>query len=254
MPQPIDGPTTSYSDPFYDRLETVSRLLRQHLVLVLGVIVAAVVLAVVVRQALTSHPEAGSAATFLQAQERAEAARGDRNAAFAAWQAVLADQATTPYFKARAAIELAQVHLLGGEATAARDAARKAADFAKLADDAELTATVSLTRAAAELQAGELDAALASYAEAGRAAGARLPVPQLEAELGQARVLERQGKVEEAIARLEPLVARSDAGAESLLAVAKVRYWFLRRHQAEAALAPAAASAAGSSASAAAAH
>lgn len=237
MTQPIDGPTTSYSDPFYDRLEAASRVLRRHLVLVLGVILVVIILAVVVHRLLTSHPEAGSAASFLQAQERAEAARSDRIAAAAAWRAVIDDNATTPYFRARATIELAQVHLLGGEAAAARDLARHAASLATRADDAELTAAVILTRAAAELQAGEGETALASYGEAARAAGARLPVLQLEAELGQARALEHLGRLDEAIGRLEPLVARSDAGAESLLAVAKARYWHLRRRLADAAVA-----------------
>lgn len=239
MSQIPDGPTSSYSDPFYDRLEAISGALRAHRWLVLGGIVAAVVLAVAIRSWLTSHPEAGSAATFLKAQDRAQVARDDRAKAAAAWQAALDDATTTPYFKARAAIELAQVHLAGGEAAAARDQLAKAAGFAQLAGDQELTATVAISRGAAEFQAGDLEAALSAYAEGERAAGARLPAQQVEAVMGQARTLERQGQTDEALARLEPLISRSDAGAEPLLALAKARYWRIKRLQAEAAAGPA---------------
>jgi hypothetical protein len=243
MSQIPEGPTSSYSDPFYDRLEALSNTLKAHRWLVLGVVVAAVVLALGVRSWLTAHPEAGSAATFLKAQERSQEARDDRSKAAAAWQTALDDATTTPYFKARAAIELAQVHLAGGEAAAAREALTKAAGFAKQVNDQELTATIALSRAAAEFQGGDLDAALAAYAEGERAAGARLPAQQIEAVMGQARTLERQGKADEALARLEPLTTRSDAGAEPLLALAKARYWRIKRLQAEAAAGPATAAA-----------
>ena len=57
--------------------------------------------------------------------------------------------------------------------------------------------------------------------------------------LGLAQVLIAQGKRDDAVAELEPLIARTDAGAEQLLGLAKAMYWEQKRLVAEAA-APAA--------------
>jgi hypothetical protein len=51
---------------------------------------------------------------------------------------------------------------------------------------------------------------------------------QLEGIVGAARALEALGRRDEAMTKLEPLLTRADAGAEGLLAVAKVRYWALK--------------------------
>ena len=153
----------------------------------------------------------------------------------AAYEAVLNDAEATPYFKARAALEQTHLHLAGGDAVAARLSVTKASDQLKTVSDAELPAMVKLSLAAVEFQSDAYEPALAAFAEAERLAGPRRPGVQIEAILGQARVLERQGKATEAIAQLEPLTARSDVGAEGILTVAKARYWRLKRTQAEAA-------------------
>jgi predicted negative regulator of RcsB-dependent stress response len=245
MSDPNDlAPSSSYSDPFYDRLDAVSRFLRRYWLFAALAVILTVVIAIVVNKVLARHPEAAGAAAFLHAQDLAQEAQQDRAKAVAAYEAVLGDPGATPYFKARAALEQTHLHLAGGDAGAARASVTKASDQIAAANDTELSATVRLSVAAVALQANELDAALTAFAEAERLAGPRLPAVQIEAILGQARVLERQAKTSEAIAQLEPLIARSDVGAEGILTVAKARYWRLKRVAAEAALPAAAAPAA----------
>lgn len=236
MSDPNDlAPASSYSDPFYDRLDACSRFLRRHWLFAVLAVILTVVIAIVVSTMLARHPEAAGAATFLHAQELAQEAQQDRVKGVAAYEAVLNDAEATPYFKARAALEQTHLHLAGGDAVAARLSVTKASDQLKTVSDAELPAMVKLSLAAVEFQADAYEPALAAFAEAERLAGPRRPAVQIEAILGQARVLERQGKATEAIAQLEPLTARSDVGAEGILTVAKARYWRLKRTQAEAA-------------------
>jgi predicted negative regulator of RcsB-dependent stress response len=237
MSDPNDlAPSSSYSDPFYDRIDAVARFLRRNWHLAVAVVIIAVSCAILLRWKLAHHPEAAGAVAYLHAEEQAQAVAGDRVKQVAAYAAVLADPATTPYFKARAAIEQVHLHLLAGDVPAARAAAQVASDAVKLVEDAALPATVRLSQAAIELQAEQLDAALAAYSEAERLAGPRQPALQIDAILGQARVYERQAKPSDAIAALEPLITRSDVGAEALLTVAKARYWHLKRLVAEAAM------------------
>lgn len=230
------APSTSYSDPFYDRLDACARMLRRYWHVAVAIVIIAVCSAILLRWSLATHPEAGGAVAFLHAQEQAQTAGPDRAKALAAYAEVLADSTTTPYFRARAAIEQIHLNLLNADVPAARTAAEQANAAATVAKDPALLAAVRLSQAAIELQAEQLDAALAAYTEAATLAGPRQPALQLDAMLGQARVQERQGKQDEAIATLEPLITRSDAGAESLVVVAKARYWRLKRLQAEAAL------------------
>jgi tetratricopeptide (TPR) repeat protein len=118
-------------------------------------------------------------------------------------------------------------------ATAAT-AAAKAIEFAAQGNDPEVQLVAKLSRAAVHFQAGELEPALTAYGEAKRASGAKYPVASLEATMGLARVYDRQGKLEDAIAELEPLLARTDAGAKQLLDLARAGYWDLKRRAAEA--------------------
>ncbi len=224
------GPSTSYSDPFYDRLDAFAQVIKRAWPLVLLVVVLGIVGVFVLNSALQRHPEAGSAARFIAARDEADATK--RTAAF---QALLADAQVTPTFRARAGIEVVQELLLKGDTASAAPVALKVIEAATAANDPEIQLAAKLTRAAVHQQAGELDLAISLFSETKRAAGAKYQVAQLTAVLGSAQVLTAQGKRDEAIAELEPLTTRTDLGAESLLSLAKAMYWDLKRQVAEAA-------------------
>ncbi len=232
------GPSTSYSDPFYDRLDAFAQVIKRAWPLVLLVVLLGIVGVFVLNSALQRHPEAGSAARFIAARDEADAIKKT-----AAFQALLADPQVTPTFRARAGIEVVQELLLKGDTASAAPVALKVIEAATATNDPEIQLAAKLTRAAVHQQAGELDLAVSLFSETKRAAGAKYQVAQLTAVLGLAQVLTAQGKREEAIAELEPLTTRTDLGAENLLGLAKAMYWDLKRQVAEAA-APAAASAA----------
>jgi hypothetical protein len=224
------GPSTSYSDPFYDRLDAVARFIRTSWPLALLVLLLVIGAVFLGNKLLQRHPEAGSAARFVAARDTEDPAKRE-----AAFKAVGADEAVTPSFRARALIEQVQLLLEKSDTASAGTVAAQAVTLAAQGGDAEVQLAAKLTQAAVQAQAGELDLAVASYGAAKTAAGAKYAVAQLEAVLGLARVLEKQGKLEDAIAELEPLTVRADAGAENLLGLAKVSYWELKRKVAEAA-------------------
>jgi hypothetical protein len=195
--------------------------------LVLVLVIAAVFIA---NKLLQRHPEAGSAARFVAARDTEDPSKRE-----AAFKAVGDDTSVTPSFRARALIEQVQLLLEKSDTASAGPVATQAVTLAAQGGDAEVQLAAKLTQAAVQAQAGELDQAVASYGAAKSAAGAKYVVAQLEAVLGLARVLEKQGKFTDAIAELEPLTVRADAGAENLLGLAKVTYWDLKRKVAEAA-------------------
>lgn len=230
-----DAPSSSYSDPFYDRLDAVANELKKRWWLVVLVLVAVIMAVVVIDSVRKRHPQAAGLAAFLSTQRKADDAAKAKDA----WTTLAADQTQPADIRARANIELTQVLLAAGDTASAVPAAQAAVQQATLGQDAQVQLAAKLTLAAAQAQAGKGDEALVSYDAAERAAGAKHPAHQLEAILGAARVLEAQGKKDEAIARLEPLLSRADAGAEALLSVAKVRYWSLKNAPAAAPAAPA---------------
>lgn len=219
-----DAPISSYSDPFYDRLDAFARELKKRWWLAV-IIVAAVITAVVTVNALRQrHPQAAGLAAFLGAQKKAD----DPAKAKDAWTALTADATLPANVRARAGIELVQTLLAAGDTASAIPAAQAAMAQASQGDEVPVQIAARLTLAAAHAQAGANADALTAYDAAERAAGAKHAALQLEAILGAARVLEADGKRDEALARLEPLLTRADAGAEALLSVAKVRYWTLK--------------------------
>lgn len=229
------GPTTSYSDPFYDRLDAFAQWLKRAWLLVALVLVVVIAGVVALNWFLERHPDAGSAARFVAARDVQDDAKRE-----AAFKEVADDAAVTAPFRARALIEIVQIHLGKGDTAGAGPLADKALEQARASDDTDVQLAAKLTRAAVYLQAGELDPAGKAYGEAKRAAGAKYTVAAFEAALGLARVAEHQGKLDDAINELEPLIARNDAGAQQLLGLTKVFYWDLKRRVAEAKLAPAA--------------
>ncbi len=235
MATPADqSPVTSYSDPIYDRLEGLAHAIRQRMALCIAVLVALVAVAVLVNRRLKDTPMAASAAAFVPAGEERDPAK------LAAAYAKLADDpAITPLFRARACIELTQIALGAGKVDEAKAHVAKAAEQAGAIDSLDLNLAVQLSRAAVELQSGDAAKAEDTYSRVERSAGAKNPDRQLAATLGVVLAQEKQGKMDDAIAKLEPLVGRADAQARSLLDMARAKYWQLKRLQAEKAAAAA---------------
>ncbi len=230
------GPTTSYSDPFYDRLDALFRFIKGAWPLVLLAVLLVVAAVFALTWMLQRHPAAGSAVRFVAARDIQDEAKR-----LTALAAVSADPSVTPVFRTLAENDLVQAQLLKGDTAGAGPLAAKTAEYAAQGDDFAVQLVAKLTRAGTFQQAKELDQAATAYAEVKRAAGAKHPMPQLEATLGLARTLVLQGKPDEAIVELESLINRNDAGAEQLLGLARLLYWDLKRTQAEAKLpAPAA--------------
>ncbi|MBA3709763.1 MAG: hypothetical protein H0W83_13200 [Planctomycetes bacterium] len=224
---PESGPTSSYSDPIYDRIDIFAQGIKRHWYLyVLGLLVV-VLLAQVVRLMVINRTGVASATTFVSAMDAEDAPTR-----ITRLQALLADEQAAPYYRARAAIELTQDSLTKEDAAGAKVSAGKAVDLAKKSDDAELQYNARLSLAGAEFQAGDLDAAIRDYAEVEKNSKGRFQHIQVESVLGGARSLIKAGKPQDAIAKLEPLTARSDNGAQGLLDLARVMYWKLQYLQA----------------------
>jgi hypothetical protein len=224
MALPETGPSSSYSDPIYDRLDIFTQALRRHWWIYVLALLAIIALSLLSRAYLINRPNEASAAAFNRAlDQREETERLSR-------LKELAENADAdPYYRARADIELAQGKLDKEDANGAKEVAVKAVALAKTTNDVELSAAARLSQAAAEYQLGELTDALADYQGVRNTAGARYASLELEATLGAARTLEKQGKRADAATLLEPLLTRSDLGAERLLELARVRYWALKR-------------------------
>ncbi len=244
MAQQPDPPmtTTSYSDPIYDRLEAVAQRITRRIGLVIVALVVVVVIAVVVHSRMSDSPEAASANAFLKADElQAEASRGGDPAAkpakladaAKALQALADDEKISPYFRARALIELTQQDLDRGVPAEAKTHAGKAAEFALKSGDADLQLKADLSRAAAALQAGDNAEAEKLYLQVDRQAGARFPDCQLAAVLGAARAMELQGRLEDAAAKLETIINRAEASAHQLVLLARQQYYLLKHQIAE---------------------
>lgn len=223
------GPSTSYSDPIYDRLDTFAQGIKRRWWIYLIALIAVIVIAQLVRRSAVERPDAASSTTFNLALEKPTP-----EARASAMSELAADGNAADYWRARAWIEVAQERFGKDDAAGAKEAATKSLQLADKTGDQELKYAARLSLAGAEYQLNELDAAAKDYA-AVETAGGRYLSQQLEATLGAARTLAKSGKTDDAIAKLEPLISRSDAGAPGLLNVARTMYWNLKRQQAEAA-------------------
>jgi hypothetical protein len=231
------GPTTSYSDPIYDRLESVAQRITRRLGLLVLALVVIVVAAVITHGYTRNSPIAASANQFLTASNlRAEAEQGrdpgKLESAVKAFAAITSDESVTPYYRARAYLELTQIELDRSALSEAKANIAKAREWSAKAANPDLDLVVGLSEAAVLLQSGEHAAAEKLYLGVERAAGSTYPDRQIAAVLGAAKAMELQGRLEDAIAKLEVLVNRSDATAAMLLNLAKNEYWALKRRQA----------------------
>jgi hypothetical protein len=221
-----NAPLSSYSDPFYDRLDALFQQLRRiWWLVVLGIILVAGI-AVWLRMQVQADPNAITAALVV------EASNAEPDQAEGKWKAIADDSAAPAVYRARAAIELTHLLLAKGDTVQAKDRALLAEAQARAAADDDMLLTATISRGAVALQANDAGAAFGFYDQAAKAAGARHPVRKLDADLGAARALAAQGKLDEAVARLEPLTTRKERGAEQLLSLAQTLYWTYKREAA----------------------
>jgi tetratricopeptide (TPR) repeat protein len=234
------GPSTSYSDPIYDRLETVAQRVTNRLKIILIGLIIFIVAAVFTHQAMKNNPTAASANQFLQAMTLKDEADSSRNPgertskldeAHKALTKVVQDDKVQPYFRARAAIELGQINLNRSQLTDAASVIAQAKTFATQAQNRDLELAVGLSEAAIALQKGEHANAEKLYSQVERAAGTDFPDRQFAGAFGAAKALELQGNLDDAIAKLETLINRSDANAQLLITMAKNEYWNLKRRK-----------------------
>lgn len=218
------APTTSYSDPIYDRLEQVAQRIRRLKWLILGVILASIAIGVWVRANLKHNPGSASAVAYAEAREL-----GDETQRKARLESLLGQEKTTPFFRARAALDLAQMALFAANVDEARRLVEQAKGHAAGAESPELELIVGLGEAAVAEDAKELDAALAAYEKVAAAAGARFPVHALTAAIGAARVEQQQGKHTAVLERLGAVLERTDEVSQQLMPLAKAIHWESQR-------------------------
>jgi hypothetical protein len=219
-----DAPLTSYSDPFYDRLDALSRQVRRLWWLFALAVIAIALAAIALRLWLHREPTALGGAMALRAIQERDPAAQER-----LWADLADGAANDPAFRAAAAIELAQLQLAKGNPISARERAELAEAQAKAAGDTDLILAAGLSKAAALTDLGDREAALALYDRIAGSAGAKHPARRIAAELGAAVCLDKLGRRDEAIARLEPLSQRTDRGADQVVLVATSMYWRLKR-------------------------
>ena len=237
----LPGPTTSYSDPIYDRLETVAQRITKRLGLILLALVALTIAIVWAYKSHSDTPIAASASRFLDAmtarmeadQSQDQITRKSKlDEAAKSFTAVADDELVTPYYRARSYIEITQIHLDRGtenDLTNAKGTAEKARSWAMKAADPDLELAVGLSEAAVLSQSGKHAEAESSYLKIEGAAGSKYPDRQIAAILGAAQSMAALGKVDDAIAKLEGVISRTDTNAARLVEVAKSEYWALKR-------------------------
>jgi hypothetical protein len=227
---PDQGPASSYSDPIYDRLEPVYEFMRKRVGMFLLAILFVIVLAVIVHLWVSNRPDAASAAAYAAADRER-----DKDARTNAFKALAADGTATDYYRARAGIELTQIALEANDPnnpTAAMSAAKEALARAGHVTDPDLLSAARMSVAACEDAGGDFEGALKDYDAAATTAGAKLRANHLQAVVGAANALIALKRPDEAISRLEPLLANTDKGAEQLMDAVRTLYWTLKRNQA----------------------
>jgi len=224
-----DAPLSSYSDPLYDRLDAISRQVKRLWWMFALIIIIIALAAVAVRLWMQREPIAVGSAVAVRAMQEQDAAKRE-----ASWTELADGTEHDAAFRAAANIELVQIKLAAGDAIKARERAEQAIKLAQQAKDEDLILAAGLSKAAALLDGGDAAAALELYETAGRNSGAKYPARKLAAELGAATCLEKQGKPDEALARLEPITTRTERGADQLVQIATAMYWRLKRAQAPA--------------------
>jgi len=225
MADPVDtAPTTSYSDPIYDRLEAIGGRVRRARWVIIAAIVIAVIGGLFLRAQLQHRPDAISAVAFVTAQNEA-----DETAQRKAYSDLAADDKATAFFRARAALELVELDLAAGNADSAAIWLAQAVTQAKGVDDTQLALAVRLGQASVAEDAGKLEEALADYDAVERNGMVASPTHGLVGALGAARIEMAQNKPEAAVARLEPHIERTEAELDQVVSIIRLLYWDAKR-------------------------
>ncbi len=233
MADPVnDAPMTSYSDPFYDRIDAIYQSVKARWPIFLFVLILVVVITVIVGARLAHRPDAAGAHDYHSARQEPD--KDKRRAALEK----IATTSESQAFRVIALNDLVQEDLQRDDLAAARKHADQAVELAKQGEDLNLKLTTLNSLGAVQFQAGEFDQSAATFKGVVTRAGSqpKFAAEKLHAQLGQAQALVRAGKVEDALAVLDPLLNKSSAGAEELLNQARAYYWRLKREQAEAKL------------------
>ncbi|MBA3847648.1 MAG: hypothetical protein H0X45_13530 [Planctomycetes bacterium] len=221
------GPSSSYSDPIYDRLDTVAQRVARRWPLLLLALLLIIGIALVLRHIAASDPETSSAFAYLDAlDESDEVKRTER------LTTVAHDDDNTAYFRARAHLDLVQHHLLAPDLVRAREHADAAVALARSSEDAGIEFEARLAQAAIAEDAGELDSALKAYQDVEIGSSGTYPAQRMAATLGGARVLQKAGDLDGALAKLEVLIANTDRDARALVQYGRWLYWQIKRQQA----------------------
>ncbi len=220
------GPSSSYSDPIYDRLDTVAqRVARRWPLLVLALLLI-IGIAVGLRHFAASDPETNSAFAYIAALHESDDIKRS-----AALNAVAQDSGKTPFFRARAHLDLIQQYLLKPDLARAREHGDAAVTLARDSEDAGLEFEARLAQAAIAEDAGELETALKHYQDVEAGTAGTFPAQRMVASLGAARVLQKAGDLDGALAKLETLIANTDQDARALVQYARWLYWQIKRQQ-----------------------
>ncbi len=221
------GPSSSYSDPIYDRLDTVAQRVAKRWPLLLLALLLIIGIALIVRHVAASDPETSSAFAYLDAQDETDVVKRTERLT-----AVAHDDGNTAFFRARAHLELVQHHLLAPDLVRAREHADAAVALARSGEDAGIEFEARLAQAAIAEDAGELDSALKAYQDVEIGSSGTYPAQRMAATLGAARVLQKAGDLDGALAKLEPLIANTDRDARALVQYGRWLYWQIKRQQA----------------------
>lgn len=215
------GPSTSYSDPIYERLESAKGFLARRWPFYLLMVVVVTALVLGIRWWRSQSPEASSAVTYAEAQAKGRDAL----------RPLLTDTAITPGYRARAGLALALEEQKQGRPAEALAALAQVKPAAHESQDPVLLATVILSEAALHEEAASWDAAATAYRQAQQLSGAQHGAHTLTALLGQARVAMAQAAAapdaatalslrQAAKGHLDSAVSESRGGSEPLVRLA----------------------------------
>jgi len=228
-------PETSYSDPFYDRMERFLRALLRRWVLVLAIVIAVAAATVWYRHVTANTPESRSATSHQLALQKLHTGED------MALRDLVQDEEILAEFRARAANDLAN-HLIARERAAeAEKWARKGLSLAETAGDPQLTAALQLNLAAAFLAQDKFNEARERYQLVEKQR--QLAIESLQGELGVAATLiasadaaeaagqgDRAAQIRrKALAGFERIRDISLPGAETIVAIAAFEAEDLKR-------------------------
>ena len=179
---------SSYSDPLYDRMESIANRLGQRWWLYVIAVILAVIIAFVMRDILGRSPDAA-------AHHRYETAADTQ-----ALIALSRDDSMTAEFRVHAGIEAAQNLLLDAEIDEAEALIRSLAPLvaASRHESRTLALVKDLSLAAVHEQVEEFAAALELYQGVESRAGRQMPIHTILGGLGATRVLQAQARALEA--------------------------------------------------------